>query len=60
MLPIEEEAAKHSKPEGITFQYGTAGFRTKGGILDSVMFRMGILAVLRSRQKKGNWRFDLI
>lgn len=33
-------------------QYGTAGFRTKGDDLEHVMFRMGILAVLRSKAKK--------
>jgi phosphoacetylglucosamine mutase len=43
--------ANHPKPHGRSFQYGTAGFRTKGELLDSVMFRMGLLAVLRSRSK---------
>jgi hypothetical protein len=31
-------------------QYGTAGFREKAEILDSTFFRMGMLALLRSRQ----------
>ena len=31
--------------------YDTAGFRTKAELLDHVMYRMGLLAVLRSRAK---------
>ncbi|KAJ7341698.1 hypothetical protein JRQ81_006427 [Phrynocephalus forsythii] len=42
----------HPKPPGLSLQYGTAGFRTKAENLDHVMFRMGLLAVLRSKQKK--------
>lgn len=34
-------------------QYGTAGFRGKAEYLDSVMFRMGVLATLRSRLRNG-------
>ncbi|EDW78771.1 uncharacterized protein Dwil_GK12616 [Drosophila willistoni] len=34
-------------------QYGTAGFRGKAEFLDSVMFRMGVLATLRSRFRSG-------
>lgn len=34
-------------------QYGTAGFRGKAEFLDSVMFRMGVLATLRSRLRNG-------
>ena len=30
-----------------TISYGTAGFRTKAELLDHVMYRMGLLAVLR-------------
>ncbi|CAH1155353.1 unnamed protein product [Phaedon cochleariae] len=33
-------------------QYGTAGFRTKATDLEHVMYRMGLLAVLRARYKK--------
>ncbi|XP_043791281.1 phosphoacetylglucosamine mutase isoform X2 [Apis laboriosa] len=32
-------------------QYGTAGFRTKADILGHVLYRMGLLAVLRSKVK---------
>ncbi|KAM6355333.1 phosphoacetylglucosamine mutase isoform 1-T1 [Podargus strigoides] len=42
-------SAWHPKPAGLTLQYGTAGFRTKAEQLDHVMFRMGLLAVLRSK-----------
>lgn len=35
------------------FTYGTAGFRMKADLLDSVMFTVGILAVLRSKSHKG-------
>ncbi|XP_055530328.1 phosphoacetylglucosamine mutase [Wyeomyia smithii] len=34
-------------------QYGTAGFRTHADHLDYVMYRMGLLAVIRSRAKAG-------
>ncbi|CAD7083068.1 unnamed protein product [Hermetia illucens] len=34
-------------------QYGTAGFRGKAEDLDYVMYRMGLLATLRSRQTNG-------
>jgi len=41
---------KRDKPE---LGYGTAGFRTKADILDHVMYRMGILAALRSQCLQG-------
>lgn len=37
-------------PTGIKFAYGTAGFRTNGGLLFSTMFRTALLASLRSRK----------
>ncbi|CAF0741480.1 unnamed protein product [Brachionus calyciflorus] len=42
---------KYQKPEEFlnkTISYGTAGFRTKAVYLDWVMYRMGLLACLRS------------
>eukprot|EP00452_MALV-II_sp_L67-6_P000101 gene101-185_t len=33
-----------------TLKYGTAGFRAKAELLDGCMFRMGLLAVLRSKE----------
>ncbi|XP_034622013.1 phosphoacetylglucosamine mutase isoform X4 [Trachemys scripta elegans] len=49
---VAKYSALHLKPAGLSLQYGTAGFRTKAGHLDHVMYRMGLLAVLRSRQTK--------
>jgi len=45
----EMHPRKGDKP----IQYGTAGFRTSNDLLDHVMYRMGMLAVLRSRFKQG-------
>jgi phosphoacetylglucosamine mutase len=56
MLPIkeiQERSDRHPKPLDITFQYGTAGFRTLGKTLDSVLFRVGVLAALRSKKLDG-------
>ncbi|KDQ63555.1 hypothetical protein JAAARDRAFT_29576 [Jaapia argillacea MUCL 33604] len=50
---ISELSNLHPKPEHIHFQYGTAGFRTLGSTLDSVLFRVGILAALRSKKLDG-------
>lgn len=33
---------------GVKFSYGTAGFRTDAALLPSTIFRMGVLAALRS------------
>ncbi len=59
----------HLKPIHLKYQYGTAGFRTlyvhlthqrlsysnslRGSVLDSVLFRVGILAGLRSKKLDG-------
>ena len=40
------------KVEG-KISYGTAGFRTKADLLDHVMYRMGLLATIRSWAKEG-------
>ncbi|CAG8747205.1 13789_t:CDS:2, partial [Funneliformis mosseae] len=47
---IKEAAAHHPKPQNLNYTYGTAGFRMKADLLDSVIFRVGILAVLRSKK----------
>ena len=47
-----EAARKYPKP-ATKLAYGTAGFRTKAELLDSTFYRMGMLAVLRSRAKGG-------
>lgn len=46
---LKKYSALHPKPAGLTLQYGTAGFRSKAQQLEHVMFRMGMLAALRSR-----------
>ncbi|XP_076639148.1 phosphoglucomutase 3-like protein nst [Colletes latitarsis] len=43
---------EYSKKYDGHVQYGTAGFRTKADILGHVLYRMGLLAVLRSKVKK--------
>ncbi|CAG5013922.1 unnamed protein product [Parnassius apollo] len=43
----------HPKTSDVFIQYGTAGFRTKAILLEHVVYRMGLLAVIRSRVKNG-------
>ncbi|KAL1951855.1 hypothetical protein VTO73DRAFT_1004 [Trametes versicolor] len=50
---IRSLSEQHPKPSNVHFQYGTAGFRTLGNILDSAMFRVGVLAALRSKRLDG-------
>ncbi|KAL1311272.1 hypothetical protein AAFC00_001460 [Neodothiora populina] len=52
---IRAASAKRSPPAEQVgrFQYGTAGFRMKAKLLDSVVFRVGLLASLRSRKLNG-------
>ncbi|KAK2190303.1 hypothetical protein NP493_79g06004 [Ridgeia piscesae] len=45
---------KHPKRNATPIQYGTAGFRAKSSMLDYVLYRMGLLAVLRSKYKTGS------
>ena len=45
---VLEKSTNYPKPD-VKFSYGTAGFRFKAELLPSVMYRMGLLAVLRSR-----------
>ena len=47
-----ELSKAYPKPK-VRFSYGTAGFRTRAELLECVMFRMGLLAVLRSKAKAG-------
>ncbi|XP_021401847.2 phosphoacetylglucosamine mutase isoform X2 [Lonchura striata] len=46
---LRKYSALHPRPAGLTLQYGTAGFRSKAEQLDHVVFRMGLLAGLRSK-----------
>ncbi|XP_030841516.1 phosphoacetylglucosamine mutase [Strongylocentrotus purpuratus] len=49
---IATGSSRHCKPIDQKYSYGTAGFRCRANLLDSVMYRMGILAALRSKQTK--------
>ena len=50
---IVAASSKHPKPAERTFQYGTAGFRLRANLLDSVLFRVGLVSALRSRKLGG-------
>ena len=50
---LSKYSAQHQKPSGVTFSYGTAGFRTKANLLGSTIFRVGLLASLRSQYLLG-------
>ncbi|RKP11149.1 hypothetical protein THASP1DRAFT_33908 [Thamnocephalis sphaerospora] len=50
---LVEAAERHPKPADVTYAYGTAGFRMKANLLDSVIFRAGVLAALRSKKLDG-------
>ncbi|XP_043962220.1 phosphoacetylglucosamine mutase [Gambusia affinis] len=47
---VSKQSDLHPKPAGLVLQYGTAGFRTSANKLDHIMFRMGLLATLRSKK----------
>ncbi|KAG0470800.1 hypothetical protein HPP92_017500 [Vanilla planifolia] len=47
-LLLLESSSHFPLPHGMTFSYGTAGFRAVGSKLPSTVFRAGIVAVLRS------------
>ncbi|XP_060908267.1 phosphoacetylglucosamine mutase [Labrus mixtus] len=47
---VSKQSSLHPKPVGLVLQYGTAGFRTNAKHLDHIMFRMGLLATLRSKK----------
>ncbi|WRT69455.1 uncharacterized protein IL334_006441 [Kwoniella shivajii] len=50
---IADGANQYPKPEHVNYTYGTAGFRTLATKLPSVLFRVGLLAVLRSKRLEG-------
>ncbi|PGH04073.1 phosphoacetylglucosamine mutase [Blastomyces parvus] len=52
---IVDAAAAYTKPDGKVFEYGTAGFRMKADILNTVVFAVGLLAGLRSRKLNGQY-----
>lgn len=53
-MSLAEYSSKHPRPsEDAKFTYGTAGFRMNADLLDSTVFRSGVLAKLRSQFLKG-------
>eukprot|EP01134_Creolimax_fragrantissima_P005688 CFRG5688T1 len=50
----EVGSSKHPKTD-VSFTYGTAGFRTLASTLDPVMYRVGLLAALRSVKFNGQF-----
>ena len=48
---------EYPRPLGIALGYGTAGFRNRADILPWIMIRIGLLASLRSKVKKGLYLF---
>ncbi|XP_073288154.1 phosphoacetylglucosamine mutase-like [Primulina huaijiensis] len=47
---LSDLASRFPPPLGVQFSYGTSGFRTDASLLESTVFRVGILAALRSVQ----------
>ncbi|XP_031128643.1 phosphoacetylglucosamine mutase [Ipomoea triloba] len=43
-----ESAACFPPPKGVKLSYGTSGFRADSSVLESMVFRVGVLAALRS------------
>lgn len=41
-------SSRTSPPQGAQLSYGTAGFRADAALLESTVYRMGVLAALRS------------
>ena len=50
---VKGAVSRYPKPPGTVYQYGTAGFRMKSELLECVMVRLGLLAVLRSQHLNG-------
>ncbi|GAA6058671.1 hypothetical protein JCM10212_004082 [Sporobolomyces blumeae] len=50
---IQAGSVAHPRPQSIHYTYGTAGFRTTADVLDSVLYRVGLLAALRSKNLGG-------
>ncbi|KAL6532541.1 hypothetical protein OROGR_014511 [Orobanche gracilis] len=45
-----ESSSRFPPPPGMKFSYGTSGFRADASVLESTVFRVGVLAALRSIQ----------
>ncbi|OIV92808.1 hypothetical protein TanjilG_00942 [Lupinus angustifolius] len=49
---ILNTSSRFSPPQGVKLSYGTAGFRADASLLQSTVYRVGILAALRSLKTK--------
>ncbi|CAA0806675.1 Phosphoacetylglucosamine mutase [Striga hermonthica] len=47
-----ESSSRFPPPPGVKFSYGTSGFRADASLLESTVYRVGILAALRSIQTR--------
>lgn len=47
-----EISSHFSPPQGVKLSYGTAGFRADASLLESTVYRVGLLAALRSLQTR--------
>ncbi|CAM9003419.1 unnamed protein product [Rhodiola kirilowii] len=47
-----KSASRYPPPEGVKIAYGTSGFRADASLLQSTVYRVGILAALRSLKTK--------
>jgi hypothetical protein len=47
---LDSVSSLHAKPQNLRLNYGTAGFRDVATVLDSTVFRCGVIAGLRSHQ----------
>lgn len=50
---VKQATSKHPRDPAALYGYGTAGFRMDSSKLDPVMFRVGLLAALRSKKLEG-------
>jgi len=55
---LEKLLLEYPKPEGIVMGYGTAGFRARADTLPWIMIRIGLLAALRSKVKRGSFLIE--
>ncbi|KAL3648632.1 hypothetical protein CASFOL_005035 [Castilleja foliolosa] len=51
-LILLESSSRFPPPPGVRFSYGTSGFRADASLLESTVFRVGILAAIRSIQTR--------
>jgi phosphoacetylglucosamine mutase len=49
---LRQLSSKYQKPPNYQPHYGTAGFRARAGLLESTLFRCGVLAGLRAHKTK--------